>query len=188
MPIHDLFNIFISRFNRLPVQYMITGAVASIMYGEPRLTHDLDCVLTIEKDGLEAFCSAFPIESFYCPPLEVIQIELGRGHRGHFNLIHHETGFKADIYLAGQDELHQWAMARRRPVDVGGETYWVAPVEYVIFRKLEYYKEGHSEKHLRDIAGMLNSVPDQIDFKELESRIEKAMLADQWRKAKAFPL
>ncbi|MFP4452987.1 MAG: hypothetical protein ACLFPI_06410 [Desulfobacterales bacterium] len=187
MHTHDLFSIFISRFNRLPVQYMITGAVASIMYGEPRLTHDLDCVLAIEKGDLDTFCSAFPEESFYCPPVEVIQIELGRGHRGHFNLIHHKTGFKADIYLAGQDELHKWAMERRRQVDVDGENYWVAPVEYVIIRKLEYFKEGHSEKHLRDIAGMLNSVSDQIDFKELESRIEKAKLADQWQKARAFP-
>jgi hypothetical protein len=102
------------------------------------------------------------------------------------DVIHHETGFKADIYLAGQDELHRWAMERRRQVDVGGETYWVAPVEYVIIRKLEYYKEGHSEKHLRDIAGMLSSMSDQIDFKELESRIEKANLTDQWRIAQAF--
>ena len=38
MPDRDLFRIFISRLNRMDVRYMITGAVASIIYGEPRLT------------------------------------------------------------------------------------------------------------------------------------------------------
>jgi len=31
----------------------------------------------------------------------------------------------------------------------------LAPPEYVIVRKLEYYREGGSEKHLRDIRAML---------------------------------
>jgi len=79
-------------------------------------------------------------------------------------------------------------MERRRQVDVEGEKYWVAPVEYVIIRKLEYYREGHSDKHLRDIAGMLNSMADQIDFKELEARIEKGKPTDQWQKARTFSI
>ena len=32
---------------------------------------------------------------------------------------------------------------------------YVAPLEYVIVRKLEFYREGGSEKHLRDIEAML---------------------------------
>ena len=30
-----------------------------------------------------------------------------------------------------------------------------SPVEYVIISKLEFYREGGSEKHLRDIHGIL---------------------------------
>jgi len=32
----NLFQIFISRLNRIGVRYMVTGAVAVIIYGEPR--------------------------------------------------------------------------------------------------------------------------------------------------------
>jgi hypothetical protein len=46
---HDLFRIFISRLNSLEVRYIITGAVASTIYGEPRLTHDLDLVKESRK-------------------------------------------------------------------------------------------------------------------------------------------
>ena len=33
----------------------------------------------------------------------------------------------------------------------------VAPPEYVIVRKLQFYHEGGSEKHLRDISAMLRN-------------------------------
>jgi hypothetical protein len=49
MPDHDLIKIFITRINSLGVRYMVTGAVASIIYGEPRLTHDLDLVIDPPK-------------------------------------------------------------------------------------------------------------------------------------------
>ena len=118
---------------------MITGAVASIIYGEPRLTNDIDLVIRMTPDDLEAFADAFPIEDFYCPLQEVIRLEIARSQRGHFNLIHHATGFKADVYVSGRDELHHWGLANRKSFDVEGEKFWLAPIEYVILRKLEYY-------------------------------------------------
>lgn len=167
---------------------MITGAVASIIYGEPRLTNDIDLVVDMSADDVGAFAKAFPIEDFYCPPPEVIRLEIGRSQRGHFNLIHHETGFKADIYAAGRDELHQWGLNNRKAVDVEGEKFWLAPVEYVILRKLEYYREGESEKHLRDISSILVFSSDEIDFRMLETQINKRTLEKEWKAAKDFKI
>jgi len=142
MPEHNLFRIFVSRLNILSIPYMITGAVASIIHGEPRLTNDIDLVINMNSDDVESFCYTFPIEVFHCPPQEVIRLEIARPQRVHFNLIHHATGFKADIYASGRDELHRWGLNNRKPVDVEGEEFWLAPIEYVILRKLEYYREG----------------------------------------------
>jgi hypothetical protein len=182
MPDHDLIKIFISRLNRLGVRYIVTGAVACIIYGEPRLTHDLDLVIELNPEEVDRFATTFPIEEFYCPPPEVIQIEIARQQRGHFNLIHHNTGFKADIYLSGLDKLHQWALKNRTHVDFEGEALWLAPVEYVILRKLQYHREGRSEKHLRDISGILEISPSQIDFKTLKDKIKKMGLEEEWEK------
>ena len=46
---HNIFFIFTSRLNNLNIRYMITGSVASIVYGEPRMTHDIDLVMESEK-------------------------------------------------------------------------------------------------------------------------------------------
>jgi len=188
MPEHNLFRIFVSRLNKLSIPYMITGAVASIIYGEPRLTNDIDLVIDMKSDDVESFSDAFPIEDFYCPPPEVIRLEIDRSQRGHFNLIHHATGFKADIYASGRDELHHWGLSNRKPVDVEGEQFWLAPIEYVILRKLEYYREGESEKHLRDISSILAFSSDEIDFNILEERIKKRNFEKEWQAAMDFKI
>jgi hypothetical protein len=69
---------------------------------------------------------------------------------------------------------------------VEGEKYWLAPIEYVILRKLEYYREGESEKHLRDISSILAVSLNEIDFKLLEEQIDLRMLAKEWKAAKDF--
>lgn len=60
---------------------------------------------------------------------------------------------------------------------------WLAPPEFVILRKLEYYREGGYEKHLRDIAGMLELSRDEIDFALLESKVHGMSLKKEWEEA-----
>jgi hypothetical protein len=140
-------------------------------------------VVDLAEDEIEKLLEAFPSRDFYHPPSEVIRVELNRSLRGHFNLIHHESGFKADVYMTGEDELHHLAMSKRRQIDVRGDSFWIAPPEYVIIRKLEYYREGKSEKHLRDIASMVELSSAEIDLEELQNKIKEYSLEKEWKKA-----
>lgn len=184
----ELFLIFIRPLNRLGVTYMVTGSTASMAYGIPRVTLDIDMVLELTATQAGLLSAAFPAEAFYCPPREVLGVEVERPARGRFNVIHMETGFKADFYLAGDDSLHRWGMAHRRRVEMFGEPVMLAPPEYVIVRKIEYYREGGSEKHLRDIRGMLDVSGDIIDHPELESIIRQRGLHDTWSRAQELRL
>ena len=180
----DLFLIFIRKFNQLGLDYMVTGSIASILYGEPRVTHDVDLVVVLrDRVSARALIGAFPLNEFYCPPEEVIFQEQLRSQRGHFNIIHHESGFKADVYLAGRDPLHAWALKERIQLDVSKVAVWVAPIEYVILRKLEYFREGGSEKHLRDVAAMRDTSGDKIRRTVLETWMDRLNLREGWRRA-----
>ena len=186
MPEPNLFKIFTGRLNKIGIRYMATGAVAAIIYGEPRLTHDIDLVIELKLEEVEKIQEAFPSGEFYCPPEDAIKLEIKRPSRGHFNIIHRETGFKADCYLMGDDKLHHWGISKRRELDVEGEPVWVAPPEYVIVRKLEYYREGGSEKHLKDIASILAVSPEQIDYDQLHEKISVYGLEKEWTEAKSI--
>jgi hypothetical protein len=166
------------------IRYMVTGAAAAIIYGEPRLTHDIDLVMELKGEDTRKLEKAFRPGEFYCPHEENINVEAKRPSRGHFNIIHKETGFRADCYMMGQDELHFWGMAKRRELIIEGEPVWVAPPEYVILRKLEYYREGGSEKHLKDIVSMLTISSDRINLEELLGKIRIYELEKQWLNAK----
>lgn len=175
---------FIVRLERLGIPYFVTGSMAGILYGEPRLTHDVDIVVALAIRDVQRFIDAFPLDEFYCPPEDVLAIEVRRGQRGHCNLIHHDSGFKADIYIAF-DELHRWALAHRKELTLDGLRVFVAPIEYVILRKLEYFREGGSEKHLRDIRGMLEVSGAQMDRPLLEQWISRLGLAAEWTRVLA---
>lgn len=181
MPQANLFLIFLKRLNQGNFPYMVTGSVASIIYGEPRMTHDIDLVLELNFTDTERFVTLFPLTEFYCPPAEVIKTEISRETDGHFNIIHHETGFKADIYVTGKDQLHNWAMQNRNNIKIENTDIYIAPPEYVIVRKLQYYKQGQSDKHLRDIKKMLEISSENINKNILEQMIKKYDLTKQWK-------
>ena len=179
MPERDLFAPFVSRLENLDVPYFVTGSTAGMLYGEPRLTHDVDIVVGLTSDDVHGFVASFSPDEFYCPPEDVLAIEVRRGQRGRCSLIHHETGFKADIYIA-YDDLHRWAFTRRRRVALDELSMSVAPVEYVILRKLEYFREGRADKHVRDIRGMLAVSAGEIDRTTLAAWVARLGLADEW--------
>ncbi len=174
----DLFQIFLERLKNAHLDYIVTGSVAAIVYGEPRLTNDIDLILNLNKADIPKISQAFPSEQFYCPPKEVILNELGRYNRGHFKLIHHRTGFKADIYLIGFDSLHKWAFENKRIIKYQNSEIAIAPAEYVILRKLEFFKEGGSQKHLYDIEGILQNSSALIDFDFLKDQAQKSGVQD----------
>jgi hypothetical protein len=180
----DLFLHFVRRLNGLHVTHMITGSVASTAYGEPRLTHDVDIVLVVHAEDAKRLHKAFPPDEFYCPPPEVIGEESARNSGGHFNLIHHSTGFKADCYTAGADPLHVWGLRHSRRIELDGEPVFLAPPEYVIVRKLQYYKESGFERHLRDIEGMLAVSGELIDNQALQYWLTEKAVSDAWSKVK----
>jgi len=180
MPAPEPLAPLVDPLERLALPYCITGSVAASVYGEPRLTADIDVVLLLGAEDLDALRAAFPQSAYYVPPDETLRLELARSARGAFNVIHLASQFKADIYLAGRDPLHAWALAQRRRIDLGGGGAWIAPPEYVIVRKLEYLREGGSDKHLRDIRFILAAT--SIDRAFVETEVARLGVGAQWQR------
>ena len=185
MPEPDLIELFVFPLNRLGVRYLVSGSVAAMLYGEPRVTHDVDLIVFLRVDDIPRLAGAFLAPEFYVPTADVIVAEMARERRGHFNIIHVESGLKADFYLANRDELHAWAFRNVKQYSIGESTVKLAPPEYVIVRKLEYFREGGSEKHLRDIRAMLAVSGEQMDHPALNELIQQRGLQAEWQRASA---
>lgn len=182
MPEPDLIELFVRPLERLQFRYIITGSVAAMLYGEPRLTNDIDFVVFLRTADISRLPEAYPSPDFYLPPENIITAEVMREEKGQFNVIHPASGLKADFYITRRDELDAWAFRNGRQYTFEKISIRLAPPGYVIVRKLEFYREGGSEKHLRDIRAMLAVSGEIIDRVELNRWIEERQLQSEWKK------
>ena len=177
---HNLYLLFVKSLNKLNCDYVITGSIASVIYGVPRLTHDVDVVIELNESQIDFILKEFHEPIFYIPPKEILIVEKNRTHRGHFNIIHNNSGFKADIYFAGNDRLSKWALENFNEYEIETEKIRVAPPEYVIVKKLQYFQEGNIQKHLIDIEGILQYSKEMINFGYLQELITKYQVEEEW--------
>lgn len=62
----------------------------------------------------------------------------------------------------------------------------VAPIEYVIIRKLQYFRDSGSDRHLRDIAMMLRLSGDTVDSDALGEWCQRLDLTALLERAEGF--
>ena len=180
----DFISLFVAPLEKAGIRYMITGSVASSIYGEPRNTLGIDLVVLPDPGQVQQFPNYFHEDEYYLPPTAVIAIESRREVNGHFNIIHHQTGLKADIYLSRNHPCLEWALAHIRRIQTASSEINIAPPEYVILHKLGFFKESGHQRHLRDIAGIVEQ--QDVDHTYLSHQIESLNLTSEWQTALAL--
>ena len=78
------------------------------------------------------------------------------------------------------------AFARGRRVTTEGLAIWIAPLEYVVLRKLTNYRNSRSDRHLRDGAMMLCISGDLVERSELAVWIEGPNLRGPLEEAERY--
>jgi len=147
--------------DRLGLVYLVVGSTASITYGEPRFTNDVDIVIDLPAETIDAFCAAFPSGEFYVSSQAVRQAV---AKQFQFNVIHPASGLKIDFIILSDSDFDRSRRVRRRQLSVlpDGPTWFASP-EDVILKKMDYFQKGGSDKHLRDIAGVLRIQGTRLD-------------------------
>jgi hypothetical protein len=175
----DLLRHLISVFESLSIRYFVTGSIASMFYGEPRFTNDIDVVAEVKEQHIPDLLKLFPCDEFY---ISEGAIRNAIKHSHQFNIIHPSSGLKIDVMICKKEPFDNSRFERIKRISPIEDTQAnFASPEDVIIMKMRYYKEGESEKHLRDITGMLKISSDIIDRKYIESWVDKLGIEDIWR-------
>lgn len=174
----DLLRRVVDVLDELGITYMVVGSFASGAYGEPRMTQDIDLVVELSYGHVGPLCERFPSPE-YCVSPEAARQAIRTGTQ--FNIIHSSTGDKVDLMLARHETLQIEALRRRQlvPLLPGREVYAARP-EDIILSKMQYYQEGGSEKHLRDITGILKVTLD-VDRAYVERWAQELGLMEIWQ-------
>jgi hypothetical protein len=163
----------------LQLPYAIVGSWASGFWGDPRMTRDIDVVVRIGDQHISQLLACFPAPEFYAsrPAMEeAIRMD------GQFNIIHPTSGNKIDFMIAKTSAWGDAQLARRRRVGiVPGRQGYIAAPEDVILGKLLYYREGGSDRHLSDIAGILAKSGAAVDLSYVQTMAEQLSVGEEWR-------
>jgi len=175
----DLLRFVVNLAERMELRYLITGSMATFYFGEPRFTNDIDVVIDLPPDRVAEFCRAFPAPDFY---VSESAARCAVAAAGQFNILHPSSGMKLDIMIPRDDPFNRSRFTRVRRLHpwTDGDACFASP-EDVIIKKMEYYREGGSDKHLRDIAGVLKISGEQIDRAYIAEWASRLDLLQIWQ-------
>lgn len=153
----SLFLDILRTLEAIGAPYMIIVAFAAAAYGATRVTYDIDIVVALSEEHIEALCAAYPPPRYYADPVQMRDsIRMGIM----FNIIDTDRGEKADLVPLTMASRYRRAFERRvrQTVELpDGEPFqvWCARAEDVIVGKLMAWAEGRSRKHETDIYEMM---------------------------------
>jgi len=140
----------------LGVPYAIGGSFASALHGVMRATMDADLVADLRQEDVAPFVQA--LGGLFYANAEMMREAIGQ-HRS-FNLIHLDSMFKVDVFVARPRDFDRAQLARRQlhllSEDPERRAY-VASAEDTVLAKLEWYRMGGevSDRQWRDALGVL---------------------------------
>jgi hypothetical protein len=162
----DAFARVLEVLDRLEIEYLIGGSVASSIHGISRPTMDVDIVANLKPDQVDEFAASLQPD-FYA---DAAMMREAIARRRAFNLIHYATTFKIDIFPLRDDEYSRASFARRRfeqsrSFGPGEIECAVATPEDTILRKLESYRAGgeSSERQWSDLQGVVSVSGSKLD-------------------------
>lgn len=165
-------------FERLEIPYVITGGLAAIAWGEPRTTRDVDIVLTIAPAAIALLATALEAEGFYVPGVE----DVASGRLKTLQITHMETIARADLMIAGDEDLGLFERRRSLTFSDAGQLDFASP-EDVVLNKLAWGQGSRSEKQWRDVLGILKTQVD-LDWDYLRERARAMAVADELERAR----
>lgn len=156
-------------FQRLNIDYMIAGSLASSLHGIPRATHDVDIVADIKLHHIEDLIGALKNDFYIDQDLAKKAIKLSSS----FNIIHLETMFKIDVFILGDDPNSKTEMGRRQSYQISETSkkeLFLASAEDIIIRKLQWFELSNriSDRQWEDVIGVLSVKKNQLDYGYLD--------------------
>ncbi|MCX7039433.1 MAG: hypothetical protein NT005_09930 [Spirochaetes bacterium] len=162
---HDFVIDILSLVTAAGIPYMITGSLASTYYGRPRTTQDIDLVIEADANRLSAFVAAVQKRGYYVDANDAAE---ALSRRSIFNIIDADSGYKLDLIVRKDREFSRQEFGRRREVTLlGGRAFMVSP-EDSILSKLEWSREGASERQFLDALAVARTQGDDLDLAYLK--------------------
>jgi predicted nucleotidyltransferase len=184
----ELLRHAIEILDQIQIPYMVTGSLASSLYGEPRSTHDIDMLVELKESHISELLSVFSAPEYYLTESSIRQAIQAKRM---FNLLELSTGDKIDFWIVTDDKFDQTRFQRRIRDEIEGVALSVSTPEDTILMKLRWsIFSGGSEKQFQDALRVFEVQYGVMDHQYLNHWVEELKIEELWRRlvAEAEPL
>lgn len=169
----------IDALEALGVRYAIGGSLASAVHGVVRATMDADLIADLKLEHVEPLARVLS-EAFYADP-DMMRDAIRR--HASFNLIHLETMFKVDLFVAKPRPFDRAQLSRRQLHLLSEESNaraYVATAEDTVLAKLAWYQMSGStsDRQWRDVLGVLRVQGDRVDLDYMQGMAASLGVSD----------
>lgn len=163
----EVLGIVSERLEAARLPFMLTGSFAMAYYGKPRMTRDLDIVVSLHEDDVAGIVTLLSPD-FY---IDADSVRSAVMSQRLFNLMHLATSIKVDLIVRKSSEYRQVEFARRQPVQIHGVKTWIVSREDLILSKLVWAKDSESELQRRDVRTLLDETMDRAYLAQWATRL-----------------
>jgi hypothetical protein len=149
----DILKDVTGKFDKLGIQYMLTGSLAMSYYVQPRMTRDIDLVVEILPGMIERIEQIFKTDYY----LSVDSIKDAVKNEFIFNLIHNKSSIKVDCIIRKNDTYRKIEFERRKKIQLADTNIFIVSKEDLVISKLFWIKESNSELQKSDVKNLLIS-------------------------------
>lgn len=163
--------------DELHIPYIVTGGIAVLIWGRPRFTADVDLVIELQGNQINALKEALDgLGKMGYVDKDMMKEALERG--GEFNYIDAASGMKIDFWVFQKGEPFDVSrMQRRVPKKMlDYDVYFTAPEDLILI-KLKWFKESQSDRQKADIESIFKISGDRLDRAYLYQWAEKLDVA-----------
>ena len=126
----------------------------------------------------------FPEEAYYVSE-DAVREAVRTG--GQFNVVDLESSLKLDVMVSAGGAFDESRFRRRRRVSLAADCEaWVASAEDIVLKKLEYFREVGSQKHVRDIRGIITTGREPLDESYIERWADRLNVRREWEHVRAI--
>jgi hypothetical protein len=172
----------VDAFEELGVAYELGGSVASSIHGVARSSLDIDILAALEPNQVSDLVRRLEREYYVSANRVADAIE----REASFNIIHLESMFKVDVFIARLNEFRRSSLQRRKLQSLTAEReFFVTSPEDIVLHKLHWYRNGGevSDRQWQDALGVLKVQSTNLDLEYLEQWAAKLQLADLLQRA-----
>lgn len=167
--------------DQLGIPYLVGGSVASITFGEPRLTKDLDVMIDAAEGDVRHLVARLEREFHVDADAAVDALR----HRSTFSAIHIESFLRVDFFFANDlPDVRREQIRRGRTLTLASGTARFYSAEDIVAQKLRWFRMGGevSDQQWRDVVGVIRMVRD-LERQYLEQTAEAFGVRDLLERA-----